>query len=453
MSSNQTILFVSLAANQTVFFDALGEVLEKEGFSIAHACFHDGAARMLREKQRLVFNPFDFHPAADVSPQDYGIDNVGMLLGHEKAAYQLNDTNALLKKFGRHLHAMDRIMHILLADRKRVTVVQELGGFTSVLAAYFSARNNGIDNWFIEPSFFKGRVFFTRNSFDAPVIHQTNVVPSEEFKEKLAQLTLQKIVVIPEKDKSHYRGAFNKLADKKNVLRLIQKLKAKYLNHEREEFHHIGGHVRRHVTMALNTLRLKKYYKKLNGLQSFLYYPLHVPADFALTIRSPAYLDQCALIDFLCRIAPIGSSIVIKEHPALVGAIDYRKIKELLRRHDNLVILSPEINNHEVLQACRAVVTINSKAGAEALLYGRPVISLGDSFYKRFNAVKQVSNLADLPDALSKVGADFYQHASVESFLCDVWCQSFPGELYSLSKANVEVFADSLQSCLRNRLT
>lgn len=452
MNNQTNIVFVSLALNQSRFFYAVGALLSQRGCGIFHVCFHEGAVRELRAAGCTVFNPFERQPedVDSIRFEDYAIDNPALLIGHEKAAYDLSDTIALVHKFKGHLAAMDSILDEIIGRGQPVCMIQELGGFTSVLSAYYAARRKGIDNWFIEPSFFRGRVFFTPNTFSAPKVPDVSLSPSAGVRQILEEILDSRTVVIPAKDRLHYRGASKKLLDPKNYRRLIEKLVAKYLRGEQEEFRHIGGHVMRHLRMFFSSRKLSRHYRPVPFSQPFIYYPLHVPADFALTVRSPEYLDQYALIDYLCRIAPLGYRVVIKEHPALVGAVSPGRIKELLARHDNFSLLSPKINNHEVLAAASAVVTVNSKSGAEALLHGTPVVVLGNAFYESCPLVKRIGALADLQPALVRILGSESRHSlgDVLPFFQSVWDSSCPGELYDVNPENVLTFSDSLIHCL-----
>ncbi|WP_165826123.1 capsule biosynthesis protein [Rhizobium wuzhouense] len=444
---SDTVVFVSLAGNQSAFFAALEPSVRAAGRDVVHVCFHEGSVSELRKAAHRVFNPFELSRSGDLpSFEAYGIENPALLIAHEKAAYEIRDTQALLLKFRRHLAAMEAVFATLAGEGRRIVVVQELGGFTSVLAAYFVAQRHGVSNYFIEPSFFKGRFFLTRDSFSAPRIGRSAGSAGAEVLAVLGRIRDSQTVVIPVKDALHYRGAMRKLTDPKNWRRLVEKLVQKHVLKQQEEFQHIGGHVRRHVRMTMNAAKLRKFYAQIPDESPFLYYPLHVPADFALTIRSPEYLDQLSLIDFLCRVAPGGRKVVIKEHPALIGALPAARVVELMRRHDNLVLLSPGINNHEVLRRAETVVTVNSKAGAEALLYCRPVLALGDSFYRDSGLVTVVDALRDLPDRLA--GAALPDEEDVNRFLQDVWSASVPGELYDVREENVAEFAASLLGVL-----
>jgi hypothetical protein len=450
-----TIVFASLAMNQAVFFERIGAEMEKAGYRVAHVAFHERSVDWLRSRGRCAYNPYALQPTdpGAVAFEAFGIADAALLLSHEKAAYELRDSAALAAKLKGHLYAMSRVFDEVgaAASGAPVALVQELGGFTSVLAGHYAARARGHDSYFIEPSFFKGRVFMTRNSLAAPRVAARGTPDAgDEVRSYLARAKAEQSVVIPRKDAHHYRKAAHKLTDRRNALRLAQKAWDKHALGKREEFEHIGGHVRRHVRMFANNLRLRRWYRGLESVGRCVYYPLHVPADFALTIRAPEYLDQCALIDYLCRVVPRTHAVVVKEHPALIGAVPYARLSDLLRRHDNLVLLDPGINNYRVLGSADAVVTVNSKSGAEALLLGKPVLVLGDAFYRDSPLATRIDALSALPDAIAAALArgPARADAALDAFFQSVWDASWPGELYDVSDENVAAFADSLARAL-----
>ncbi len=446
-SARGTVVFAPLAMNQTLFFHALGEVLRADGYRVAYICFHQRSHELLVAKGAFSLDAFAEGRAVE-SFAEYAIDNLNLLFNHERAAYEAFDTPALVAKLACHLGAMRAIFDRIEREAPGpVWLVQELGGFLSVLAAFYEARRRGISNVFIEPSFFRGRVFFVRDSFAAlPVAGPGGKPAGAALTAYLERALQEQTVVIPLKDRPHYRAPVEKLLDRRNLRRLMEKSLDRYVRGKHEEFEHIGGHVARHVRMYLNNRRLRRHYRKLPAGAPFIYYPLHVPADFALTIRSPEYLDQLALLDFLTVAVPYPCRVAVKEHPALVGAVHAPRMKALLESRDNLVLLNPRINNYEVMRRAAAVVTVNSKSGAEALLLGKPVLVLGDAFYRPCSLVRAVDRLGDLPGALAKVLAQPPQIArgSVESYFQGVWDRSLPGELYDVRPDNIATFHDSL---------
>jgi hypothetical protein len=450
----ETVLFVTLAMNQTRFYAALGSAMGSIGYHVRYLCFHERSHEWLSSLGERSYNAFALQPDRpdDVDFGEYHIPRPHLLLQHEKAAYEIYDTPRLRRKFKGHLHAVSTVFDQLQEDRcDRIHVVQELGGFLSVLAAYFGARAHGFDNWLIEPSFYKGRVFLTKNSLAAPVVPERHDAPVQaDVSDYLNRAKLEQSVVIPEKDRHHYRGASAKLADTRNIRRFLEKAWDIYVLGKQEEFAYPGGHARRHLRMFANNIRLRSRYRLASESGPYVYYPLHVPADFALTIRSPEYFDQYALIDYLCRNVPHSHKVVIKEHPALVGAVSFLRIAELLRRHDNLVLLDPALNNYDVMDRAGAVVTVNSKSGAEALLLGRPLIVLGDAFYRRCRQTIALERLTDLPAAIESALATrpIQSTDGVHGYFQSVWDRSYPGELYEMSERNIAVFAASLAKAL-----
>jgi capsule polysaccharide export protein KpsC/LpsZ len=167
----------------------------------------------------------------------------------------------------------------------------------------------------------------------------------------------------------------------------------------------------------------------------------------ALTLRTPHLLDQLALIDYLCRSVPDPHLVVIKEHPAMVGAVDSGRVKVLLKKYDNLRILPPGTNNYEVIAQAQAVISINSKSGAEAALLGKRVLVLGDAFYKNSSLVTYIERIENLSKELeillnnpSRNSAD----QKISNYFAAVWRSSLPGELYVSDDQNIEVFVNSL---------
>jgi hypothetical protein len=456
--SDRPVVFVPLALSQVGFYVSLARELRDRGRRVGFLNLHEPSQAVIAAAGFPCENLYAHLPdSADASPAAaasvgarYGIPSIGRLLSHEKAAYEIDDSARLVRKLVSYLAATEIALDLLggaLGDP--VEVVQELGGFVPVAAAFYVARRRGLRNTFAEPSFFRGRVFFTANSFAAPRVDVTAAGGAgPEVRAYLDDTTREKSIVIPTKDAHHYRAATAKVFSMRNVRRLVEKTAQKYLRDQQEEFSHIGGHVRRHLRMVVNGQRLARHYREIPD-EPFVYYPLHVPADVALTIRSPEYFDQYALLDLLARTVPITHKVVFKEHPALVGAVPSARIGTLLARNDNVVLLRPWINNHDVMRRAAAVVTVNSKSGAEAIMLDRPVVVLGDAFYRGSGLVEVADGPADLEGALRRALAALPRKPeAIGRFFQAVWDQSYPGELFVNEPANCATFADSLTRVL-----
>ena len=111
----------------------------------------------------------------------------------------------------------------------------------------------------------------------------------------------------------------------------------------------------------------------------FILYAGQVRDDTQLTALSPRYPSQlsaiCATWDALM---PAGLSLVVKPHPYDIDG-------SVLQLHTTLpdltVIVDTPIRALLTDPRCRAVVTVNSSVGLEALVLGVPVVTLGRSIY------------------------------------------------------------------------
>lgn len=196
--------------------------------------------------------------------------------------------------------------------------------------------------------------------------------------------------------------------------------------------------------MFVCKFRLNSFYREVPK-EEFAYFPLHVPMDVALTVRSPHCLDQYHLIDLLCRSLPFGKKLAIKEHPAMVGVLQLDRVLELLRKHENLVLLRPTTNNYDVLSKCEFVFTVNSKSGAEALMIGKKVLAFGDAFYSQCPLIKHSSDLGKIdqliPEIMNKVEPS---EEVIYRYFQSVWDASFQGEIYSLDLGNIKNFVKNI---------
>lgn len=384
----------------------------------------------------------------------YGIDNLHRLILHEKVTSANYDDAMLERKFMVCLDASDAIVRELLSRRgaTEVTVIQELGGFLGPLSVFFACQRHGVEHVFLEPSFFRKRLHFVRNSLMAVDCARTEpvsaaMVDAAWLQRYLDDLQLARSPVIPEKDAHHFKDmGIAKIVNRANIAKLWHKLVNKYAHRYRHEFDFIWHYSLRHASMYLNR-RLNAFLYSGFDVSTrgadYVYFPFHVQLDYALTIRCPEYLNQLALVDYLCSVLPAGVSLYVKEHPASIGGFGYSELRRLLRRHKNLLLIHPSVNSYDLTENTRLVVTINSKAGAESLVMGKPVIVLGDAFYTHSGLAVHAENLRQLEKLVREQlsgKATVPGPQQTLDFFQRVWRHTYAGELYKLDDANVEAF-------------
>lgn len=459
--STTVILITTLAEYQTRFWAAIGQELQRHELTVAFISFDDRSTAMLREIGfdtwclDSVDKPRNLSDATLKETMDrFGIKDFPFWSSHERFNFGIHDPE-LRRKLMEYLHLAERACTGVSAGGHSAVMIQELGGFLSVIASFHAARRAGMDNWFIEPSFFRGKLFFLKNTFSAPkILHLANKNISSELKNYLTNTINNGEIVVPKKDTHQYNTARYKIFNRKNILRLFQKLSDKYLFGKRQEFGYIKRHVIWHAQMLWNGIRLKRHYTPLKKLNHIVYYPLHVPGDVALTLRSPQYLDQLALIETILRSVPHTHTVAVKEHPAMIGALDAGRLIALKKRYDNLAILPHCTNNYEVIRAADLLISINSKSGAEGILLGKPVIVLGDAFYRHSYLARSLDDLGQLREVINeilKVPSQISRHEEIISYFESVWQSSYPGELYVTDHENVRKFTSSILDVINLR--
>ena len=179
----KTILITTLAEYQTRFWIPVAQRLRAAGHDVELLAFDDRSAEMSTAEGVPVTNMYREGLKAGPSPDDrtafdarvaaYGLDGTNFLFSHERFTFGIRDTAALRRRFMIYANAMETVLDRLERQGKHAELVQELGGFLSVLASFYAAKRRNIRNWFIEPSFFRGRMYFTPDSLAAP-----NVMPT-----------------------------------------------------------------------------------------------------------------------------------------------------------------------------------------------------------------------------------------------------------------------------------
>jgi len=458
---NIDIVFVALTMREVEFYANVAEIIKSKGQTVGFIVFFEPGVQFLQGKGNTVFNV-----AAEVNKGGYKNVNdktvkeyearyqidVRKSILHEKVTLSRFDENHLIQKLFTYLDYMEN----LIDNYEIGIIVQELGGFISILAAFYCAKRNRLSHIFLEPSLFTGRLLFNLNELNVE-IEPAEGVPGQVLKDYLAEYRKSKTVVIPDKDRHHFKDAtVSKLVNKENARKLFNKLWFKYIKRQNQEFDAILNHVSRFSRMVINRKRLAKEYvlqEDVSGINNYIYYPLHVPLDFQLTVRTNEYLNQIALLEYVANILPYGIYLFVKEHPAQIGAYTKSELGRLLKSQ-NVRLLHPRINSYDIVKNAKAVLTINSKVGAEAIMQLKHVIVLGEAFYRGMGVTKDLNSVKELYDHflfLREREDDFpLAEDEVLRFLNSVYHNTLPGELYNNSNENVNDFTESLMSKIRS---
>lgn len=130
-----------------------------------------------------------------------------------------------------------------------------------------------------------------------------------------------------------------------------------------------------------------------------VYFPLHVQPEFTTDVRAPFFTNQVALIESISKSVPAGYRVVVKEHPGMKGERNLGYYRDI-QRIQNVQLLSPAVDSHELIQRSDAVLTITGSGAWEGILYEKPVIAFGPLCYGFGDLVYRCNSIADLPAIL-----------------------------------------------------
>jgi hypothetical protein len=131
----------------------------------------------------------------------------------------------------------------------------------------------------------------------------------------------------------------------------------------------------------------------------FVYFPLHVVDDYKIERLVPHCRDQVSLAEQVADALPPGYDLVVKEHPLSIGRNPLSLLRRL-NRVGNVRLVHPRESSHELIEQSEAVAVISSTVGLEALLYGKPVLTLGQPFYSGYGVTLDVDSFAELREAV-----------------------------------------------------
>lgn len=188
---------------------------------------------------------------------------------------------------------------------------------------------------------------------------------------------------------------------------------------------------------------LDKIYVRPEDMQGkdFAFFPLHTEPELQLLVYSRPYANQIEVIRAVAMALPPSMSLVIKEHPWMVGKRKpgyYKRLMDIPR----VVLSAPQIDTSSYVERARMVITLGSSVGLDAAMFGKPVITLGHCLYNVLPdyMVRRVGDLSLLPWAIRDILKNYrYDEAAMCALIGSVIEHGVAVNFYSvlLNKAGV----------------
>ena len=196
----------------------------------------------------------------------------------------------------------------------------------------------------------------------------------------------------------------------------------------------------------LKRIVFKIYYKPVNKNEKYIYFPLHVPDDAQITLRSPQFYREDKVVEKIAKNLPKDYVLYVKEHPHSIASLNFSWFRNILKQ-SNVRIINPTINSHDLIKNCKGVITIRSDVGWEALLYGKPVLVLTDAFYSGFGVIVDCFNFNRVKPCINKLLAKSPDKKKTYKLIYAAWKSSYEGTFYgknALVDKNIENIANSI---------
>lgn len=157
-----------------------------------------------------------------------------------------------------------------------------------------------------------------------------------------------------------------------------------------------------HQSAGRNKQKLYSYYKSLtsdvNPSDRYVFFGLHYQPENTSNPGGDIFVDQRLAIDLLLKYLPDDYKVYVKEHPhQYLKQRDGQtcRIKEFyddLSKHPRIKLLDVNEGTFNLIQNSVAVATLKGTIGFEAMVYGKPVINFGVSWFEQFPGVLRITD-------------------------------------------------------------
>jgi capsular polysaccharide biosynthesis protein len=440
-------LFTTLQTYESDFYGRVGAELMRRGHHVAHVTVSRSSARRFREKGYEAFcltdliaeldEPIDVAAERRRIEREYDLPSIREIYRTDWPCDGKPEAWSIARTV-RHVLALERAFDAIQPE----VLVPEVGNETIRVASHLIALRRRIPVLFLLYTIFPNPLRLYVDTLHAPIVAEDDVrelTPDE--RDELAA----------------FRRSFTERAAPIRQHRRVPielrraRLLAEHLRRKRGEDRD-NEYLRPWQLLAQNARELARakaarpLYDELDPERPFVYFPLHVTDDYKIKKVIPHCIDQASIVEQVADALPPGYDLVLKEHPMSVG----RNALSLLRRlkgRANVRLVSPHTSSHDLMRQAAAVAVISSTVGLEALLYEKPVLTLGQPFYAGYGITLDVDSFRELRDQVPALLRFRPDSERVNRFLHAAMRACYPGApvLVDRSDENAVELAGSIE--------
>ncbi len=441
-------LFTTLQHIESDFYGRVGAELQRRGHEVAHVTYSRRAAS---ELERQGFTAFCLPDRMAALGFELDLDAEAARIVSSYDTPTLRDIHRTdfvcdgrpeewsVERTVRHMLAFEQIF----AEWGPQIVVPEVGNETIRRSAHLVGLARGVPVLFLFYTIFPEPLRLYVDTMDAPIVAPDQLrelsAPERARVEEFIDDFIRRDEPIREYRDPGVTSTRLRMFARHVGVKLLFDRDNEYLR----PLHWTLGTIR-------ETLRARAagfYYEALRPTRPYVYFPLHLMDDYKLKSVIPHCADQLAIVEQVARSLPHGYDLVVKEHPMSIGR---NKLSTLarLRRIRNARLVPARTSSHDLIAGAEAVAVISSTVGLEALLHGKPVLTIGRPFYSGFGITRDLDGSSGIREAVPALLDDQPDRELTLRFLHSARERCHPGApvLVDRSDANAVELAASLES-------
>jgi len=444
-------LFTTLQYDETDFYGRVGRSLEERGHETAHLSFSRVSAAALRERGMRTYVLPDLMrevgPELDVAAEIERIESqydtpTARDIWRTDIACQGRSEAWCAEWTVRHFRAFESLLDEVQPD----IVVPEVGSETMRTVAHLVCVERGITVLFLMYTIFPNPLRLYANTMHAAIVAPEDVRPLDEAERKELEEFIERFTS-RRKPIRQYRSV---RLDPGRLPTTFMHIRDKLGADRDNPYLRLAAWVKSDARELARSIGAKALYEEPDPNRKFVYFPLHVTDDYKIKRLIPHCVDQSALIEQVADALPAGYDVIIKEHPMSIGRNSFSMLRRLSRR-ENIRLVEPYTSSHHLVERSEAIIVISSTVGLEALMYEKPVLTMGQPFYSGYGVTVDVDSFRELGARVHEV-LDFRPDGErIRQFLHAAMRRCYPGApvLVDPSDENAARVADSLDRAAR----
>ena len=180
--------------------------------------------------------------------------------------------------------------------------------------------------------------------------------------------------------------------------------------------------------------------KDMSG-HRYAFFPLHTEPEVSQLLYGRPFVNQLELVRIIAFSLPADMTLIIKEHPWMIGKRKISTYKKFLNI-PRVCFANPSISAREFIVESDLVTVLTSSVGLEATILGKPVLTFGHVPFNILSEsmVKKATDLTQLSSIIIELLDNYLNvEEEIENYIAAVLSTSISVNLYSvlLGRENV----------------